>query len=227
MTPIGVLNSSSTLDMNNLLTATTILASAAISVFAAEGLKLLVPFRRWFNKSELQSWLAEHNADHLMTAAASESAAEQHAILDQPTGKLMGILQAASTYVLEGRTDERLLRSLAGQMLTSKDGPDDISTWIKNPDLPPSEDALRARDRLEALIERRLDALQARLEYRWMLRNKYATAAIAGVVGTFVYERTNITHDLLITVAFIGAVVLVAAVYSAVIENITKRRAVA
>jgi len=219
--PITPAMSTSAINIDDLITTTTILSGAIIAILVAEGIKILIPLRRWFNSAELRSWLSEDVMDRLMNAAASERAVERHAILQQPTPKLMGILQTTATYVLESRSDELLLRSLANVRLALTDSPDDVKLWMSA--TPRDETAFVARDRLEARIERRLDALQARLDYRWTLLNRYSTATVAWVVGSIVFRRT-IQNDLYLGLGCVAAVVLVAAVGSAVIENVARRR---
>ena len=206
-----------------LKTATAIASVAVIAVLAAEGLKILVPLRRWFMKREVELWLARDYFGVLIDAATGkEESPEQKALFDQPTPRLLGVIQNAAMILLDGKSEETVIRLLVGipsKTQANEQIDDDVRRWMFQGSLP-------ARDVLQARLERRLDALQARLEYRWTQTNKWISVIVAAAAGSIVFHNSFASNNL-VGLLYVGAVILIAAVLSALIENLGARRAAA
>jgi hypothetical protein len=206
-----------------LKTATAIASVAVIAVLAAEGLKILLPLRRWFMKREVESWLGSDYFGVLIAAATGkEESSEQKALFDQPTPRLLGVIQNAAMVLLDGKSEETVIRLLVGipsKTYANEQVDDDVRRWVFQESLP-------ARDVLQARLERRLDALQARLEYRWTQTNKWISVIVATAAAGIVFYNPFASNSF-VSLLYVGAVVLIAAVLSALIENLGARRTVA
>jgi hypothetical protein len=239
---------------DQLTIAIVIVSNAAVAVLIWNGIKTVLPLRRLINARELRLWTKkkkELSDGFLKVATADGQPAEQRALLGQPTPKLLGVLQTAAISILEARKDESLIRMLSGTELPEKPtdkapSPEalaDLTKWLQptTPPIPPSTqtgvspptspqtspEALEARDRLEARIDRRLDALQAMLEYQWMNINKALAPMVAALVASLSFVSTHLDLPWFVSTLHIIAVALVAAVFSAMVENIVAKRSAA
>jgi len=116
------------------------------------------------------------------------------ALFDQPVEKMMGQIQAAANVALEypNRYPD-LYRFLCHPVVapTREGETDDATVWALycariaiNAEVPDADakEAHQARVRLDNLARRRLDALQARIAFRWARLNQFLSVSLGAVI---------------------------------------------
>jgi hypothetical protein len=211
-------------------------AVGTISMAFLEFVKAITRARLHFHRYAISRWLRFAESDRafeeLMTLAAGgkENAAS---LFDQPSGKLMGQLQAAANVAL----DYPHMYKPLYEFLTSQPQPRipppkenaparDADTWRsfaeqlsrapasaeERPEfLATSRSGTQARARLGHLVARKLDSLQNWIEYRWARLNQFVSVALGAV---FFYVFLNTTPALrsesrfsLLAVAMLGGLI--------------------
>lgn len=212
-----------------------IVAVSVLAVLVVEGVKILFPTRARFHRGQLARWLCSHRPVRPRLRRGEELPELKdllyllgdddggRPVLQQPTAKLMALLQAVTVTVLDFPDRHRPLYEILTQ----------TNLWNEQEQRPPElwaqiqsvkdDRALAAREALDQLLERKLDALQAAMEYRWSHDNNRATAAVAGLLAAIYFTGSAI---LLSVTAVIGAV-FTAVVLGAVGRSVAERRGAA
>ncbi len=178
-------------------TALLLAAVAAVSMAFLELVKALSRARMFFHRRQIRGWIEDQAGkegrdrvwNELLTLSAGVPGNEG-ALFDQPTGKMMGQIQAAVNIALDFPTRYvalyDFLRAVPGGEPPDGDG----RRWMRftaakygftPEDSPPSPEAWPERDSRQAsaerallgnLVSRKLDALQTRIEYVWARANQ-------------------------------------------------------
>jgi len=203
---------------------------------------------RWLTKKARAR--KKRRRELIRAATADGRRLEQRALLGQPTPKILGVLQVTAAAILDSGDRQELLEILTGTQATAlKDEPsagvvpasepptpppptptapsiaDDLRTWLSSKASPkePNAQDMAARDRVELRMERRLDALQTSLDYRWGTFNKLYTSAFAAEAGLVSFGLQGAAGWS--GLAKIVAVVGVAAVFGAIADHLAARSA--
>lgn len=226
---------------------------AIITTIVVEGLKLFFPIRAMFHKHELLSWCAETGRLHYFRPLDSGLPAPMvnlfsllsgrgslTAVLEQSTPRLMALTQTIASNVLSNPDLAPALFDFLSESeeTTTPPRPDaamhneNAARWrvFVAHGVPDSPEALRIRDDFERLVERKLDALQARLEYRWARMNRYVTFAVAlylVIAVAALYDTGSlgtIRSSFISILAALVAVVVQELVRTAITERISGER---
>src|SRR5688500_9754243 len=149
-----------------------------------QGVKDMLPVRRWFHRAFVRAWLAHKARDHAAHAKREPcvdaalhdlielaTTGDAHALFDLPIEQLCAQASAAAAQSLDyPARHEDLLRCLAASA-----DPRDVEMVLRAPEQEPSEveapDAraalLDARTRVMHQVQRSIDALQIAAGYRW------------------------------------------------------------
>ncbi len=192
----------------NILAYALILATVAtITMTFLELLKVVLELRLKYHRRKLWNWI-QHAACReellLLTVAEVDSA---DALLDQPTDKMMGQIQAATNVAIDFpdvyphlfRFLTKMPTSVAAARETGRDGtsrpmddPSDATVWERFITKPAHDrqasyseaeiqEATRARARIDHFVARKLDAFQTKAEYEWARRNQYWAVGTAAL----------------------------------------------
>ncbi len=198
-------------------TALLLVAVATISMTFLELVKALSRARMFFHRRQIRGWIegqAKKKEDtdriwkELLTLAAGMPENES-ALFDQPTGKLMGQVQAAVNVALDFPTRYEALYDFL-RAAPGGDPPDgDGRRWMKftaakygfaPEDSPSSAGILPERDSRQAsaerallgnLVARKLDALQTRIEYLWARANQLLSVLMGAALLMYLLLQSN------------------------------------
>jgi hypothetical protein len=202
-------------------------AIGTVTMALLELIKALARWRKHFHRRQIEKWLATaaaRNAPHeqllLLAAGGSENA---DALYDQPTGKLMGQIQAAANVALDfperyksfydfittaprgddGGRDQRLWREFSTARMSGR------PRRASAADDAEARAATQARARLGNLVARKLDALQNAVEYKWARYNQAVSivggAALLAVI--FLRAKPDVSVDLMVLLSITGGMV--------------------
>ncbi|MDQ3169780.1 MAG: hypothetical protein M3Q55_06555, partial [Acidobacteriota bacterium] len=164
--------------------AISIAAIGLLAMALLQGVKDMLPVRRWFHRAFVRAWLEHKARAHAATASVTPRAdvaladlielattGDAHALFDLPIEQLCAQASAAAAQSLDyPARHEDLLRCLAASA-----DPRDVEMVLHAPEQEPSEvDAAHARaalvdarTRVMHQVQRSLDALQIAAGYRW------------------------------------------------------------
>ncbi len=187
--------------------AVVLAAVGTIAMAIIELVKAITWSRFYFHRGMVKSWTGNNPAvlgELLNLSAGGVEWAK--ALYDQPTGKMMGQLQAAANVTLDFPTVYPSLYNFLASGSAIVDGTSDQQKWMNfAPRLAqglPGEDAVRAafeaesrestqaRARLGNLVTRKLDAFQTRVEYVWARTNQTVAIATGGALFYYVLGQT-------------------------------------
>lgn len=137
-------------------------------------------------------------------------------LFDQPVEKMLGQVQAAANVALEYPTRyEHLYHFLCHPTGTPSLQPDDAEIWFRfnqraQGDVPDAaaKEAHQARVRLDNLVRRRLDALQARIAFRWARYNQFLSVSLgAAILWLALQSVPGINLVVAALLAFLGGMI--------------------
>lgn len=185
-------------------------AVGTITMALVELLKAVSRARLFFQRRMIAAWTGGSPAveSELLTLAAGgpDNAAT---LYDQPSGKMMGQIQAAANVALDFPTvypalygfltegsstvgpvaDRDRWKTFAARMARELPGPGAERTQLD----VEARESTQARARLGNLVTRRLDALQTRIEYRWARLNQ--TVAVVGGAALLYYALSTVAQS--------------------------------
>jgi hypothetical protein len=171
-------------------------AGGTITMALIELVKALSRGRLHFHRWMVERWVGHDAAvlDDLLSLAIGGSD-NASALYDQPTGKMLGQLQAAANLALDFPTVYPAFYDFLTAGAATRDNVNDRATWkdfaqkmtlgvptdsaAKAAFEQESRGGTQARARLGNLVTRKLDALQTKVEYVWARINQ-GVALIAG-----------------------------------------------
>jgi hypothetical protein len=198
-------------------TALLLVAVATVSMTFLELVKALSRARLYFHRWQIRSWIrtqAAKGADtdriwkELLILAAGIPENES-ALFDQPSGKLMGQIQAAVNVALDFPTRYAALYKFLRTPPDAEPPGDDGQLWMKftaaKYGFAPDDDAASAeplseRDSRRAsakraldgnLVARKLDALQTRIEYLWARANQLLSVLLGAFLLLYLLLQSN------------------------------------
>lgn len=196
-------------------------AVGTITMALLELVKSVLRARMFYHRMILHRWIHRVAAqdkdvdpdrvlDELLRLAVG-GRNDANALYDQPTAKMLGMIQAATNVALEFPAVYTALY----RFLTSGERGDQTTWWsfVKRTKAPPkpgpaTQEATRARARLGNLVARRLDAFQTRTEYWWARLNQVAATAAGAVFLLYVLNSQTVTDQLTVVVlALFGGLV--------------------
>lgn len=170
-------------------------AVGTITMALVELLKAVTRVRLFFQRRLITGWTGGSSAveSELLTLAAG-GPDNAVTLYDQPSGKMMGQIQAAANVALDfpavypslygfltdgssavgAVSDRDRWKAFAAKMAREMPGPGADRAQLD----AEARESTQARARLGNLVTRRLDALQTRIEYRWARLNQ--TVAVVG-----------------------------------------------
>lgn len=203
-------------------------AIGTISMALIELIKAVTRGRLIFHRLMVTRWVGSNTQvlDELLALAigGSENA---NALYDQPTGKMLGQLQAATNIALDFPTVYPALYSFLSAGSASVGQTTDEARWrsfapkiaqgvpadptAKAQFEADSRESTQARARLGNLVTRRLDAFQTRVEYRWARLNQTLAVIVGVLLSYYVLSTTqsvqNINSATLVAVSLLGGLV--------------------
>jgi hypothetical protein len=155
-------------------------AVATITMALLELVKAVSFARPLYHRFRLQRWLRGARAYEQLITLAVGGDAKPNALLDQPTNKMMGQVQAAVSVALDFPDRYSDLYSFLTD-LTGSDG----TVWREfcaaleagTPTDAQLTAATRARARIDHFVARKLDAFQTVTEYIWARANQFIAVA--------------------------------------------------
>jgi len=209
-------------------TALLLVAVATVSMTFLELVKALSRARLYFHRWQIRSWIrtqAAKGADtdriwkELLILAAGIPENES-ALFDQPSGKLMGQIQAAVNVALDFPTRYAALYKFLRAAPDDEPPGDDGQLWMRftaakygfAPDDAASAESLSERDSRRAsarraldgnLIARKLDALQTRIEYLWARANQLLSVLLGAFLLLYLLLQSN-AWDFTLQAAFMS-----------------------
>lgn len=197
-------------------------AGGTIAMALLELAKALTRFRLYYHRWIVQNWVGYKtpvlNETLNLAIGGSENA---KALYDQPTGKMLGQLQAAANLALDfpavypefydfltsgssaagGASDRDKWREFAPKMIQGvPTDPGEKAAYEKE-----ARESTQARARLGNLVTRKLDALQTRAEYIWARMNQGASLAIGWWFFYYVLGATPGAEKVNVTTKFVLA----------------------
>jgi hypothetical protein len=205
-------------------------AVATITMTFLELIKVLLNLRLQYHRRKIKDWLDDNKCLEellILTVAGVDSAG---ALFDQPTDKMLGQIQAATTIAIDFPAVYPKFYSFLTEMPSSKAAaeetggsgksstesqPTDSEVWrnfitqVNNTGQATVEDkvlqnATRARARIDHFVARKLDAFQTGTEYNWARFNQYLSVVLSAIVltGLLLHMQFNLLPALVL--AFFG-----------------------
>ena len=184
-------------------------AVGTITMALVELLKAVTRARLFFQRRMIAAWTGGSGAveSELLALAAGgpDSAAS---LYDQPSGKMMGQIQAAANVALDFPTVYPALYGFLTEGSSMVGATSDRDRWktfaARMSEAPPpagergavdvdARASTQARARLGNLVTRRLDALQTRIDYRWARLNQ--TVAVIGGAALLFYALSTVSQS--------------------------------
>ncbi len=206
--------------------AISIAAIGLLAMALLQGVKDMLPVRRWFHRAFVRAWLDHKARDHAAHAAHEPcvdaaladlielaTTGDAHALFDLPIEQLCAQASAAAAQSLDyPARHEDLLRCLAA----SADARD-LEIVLHAPEQEPSEvDAAHtraalvdARTRVMHQVQRSLDALQIAAGYRWKWYMQLAAFGFSyalTVAAVFAADDAGTVGERLMTAVPLGLV---------------------
>ena len=202
-------------------------AIGTVTMALLELIKALVRWRKRFHRGQSEKWLATagardalHDQLLLLAAGGKENA---DVLYDQPTGKLMGQIQAAANVALDFPERYKSFYDFITTAPRGDDGGKDQRLWrefstvrmsgrprrASAADDAEARAATQARARLGNLVARKLDALQNAIEYKWARYNQAVSVVGGAVLLAVILVRTpsEMSLGLMILVSITGGMV--------------------
>lgn len=195
-------------------------AIATITMALVELVKVVLRLRLIYHRRMVQDWLGDERRYEELLVLSVASVDSAGALFDQPTDRMMGQIQSATSVVMDfpmlypalyefltgEPASEAAARetSLAGRTHGTTS---DAAVWREfaarleevdgdsGPNAPPLKGigrATRARNRLDHFVTRRLDAFQTRTEYIWARMNQIASVLGAAIFILVLLTRSSI-----------------------------------
>ena len=191
--------------------AISIAAVGLLAMALLQGVKDMLPVRRWFHRAFVRAWLEHKAGTHAATAGVTPrvdaaladlielaTTGDAHALFDLPIEQLCGQASAAAAQGLDyPARHEDLLRCLAASA-----DPRDVDLVLRAPEQEPSDvgaaDGARAalidaRTRVMHQVQRSLDALQIAAGFRWKWYMQLAAFAFSYAVTAVAVLASNET----------------------------------
>lgn len=187
-------------------------AIGTITMALIELVKALLSWRQRFHRRRITRWLhtaPDPQAAHMQLLLLAAGGAENADVLyDQPTGKLMGQIQAAANVALDFPTRYRAFYDFLTATPQAREGAQDQRLWREFSEARMSErrratraddtqarSAAQARARLGNLVARKLDALQNKIEYDWARYNQASSVISGGILlGAILLHEKPLMH---------------------------------
>ena len=202
-------------------------AIGTVTMALLELIKALARWRKRFHRRQIANWLATattraalHDQLLLLAAGGTENA---DVLYDQPTGKLMGQIQAAANVALDFPERYKSFYDFITTAPRGDDGGKDQRAWREfsvarmsgRPRRASAADdvearaATQARARLGNLVARKLDALQNAIEYKWARYNQAVSVVGGAALLAIILLRTpsEMSLGLMILVSITGGMV--------------------
>ena len=207
--------------------AISIAAVGLLAMALLQGVKDMLPVRRWFHHAFVRAWLEHKARAHAATAGVTPRAdvalddlielattGDAHALFDLPIEQLCGQASAAAAQGLDyPARHEDLLRCLAASA-----DPRDVDLVLHAPEQEPADvDAagaaraalVDARTRVMHQVQRSLDALQIAAGFRWKWYMQLAAFGLSYTVtaiAVFAAEEAGTIGDRLMLAVPLGLV---------------------
>ena len=197
-----------------------LVAVATVSMTFLELIKALSRVRLFFHRRLIRRWIEDRAGKNgvgervwreLLTLAAG-GPENEGVLFDQPTGKMMGQIQAAVNIALDFPAVYQslydFLRAVPGGEPPDGDGrrwmrfaaakygfaPDDPAISAGLPSDRDSRQAAADRALIGNLVSRKLDALQTRIEYLWARSNQLLSVLLGAALLLFLLGHANGGH---------------------------------
>ena len=224
-------------------------AIGTITMALIELLKGVTTARMFFHRYMVKTWIQKYTSNAKTAAAtlnellnlAAGGKNNANVLYDQPTGKMLGQIQAASNVALDFPSHYPAFYRLLAMVPGDAGSKADCDTWqgfcdsqlgaqARKPsktDEAEARDASQARARLGNLVARKLDALQTKIEYWWARLNQLlAVAGGAGFLAYVLYQQSqDITINLVVLSLFGGLVAPFAKDVVTALSGLRARRA--
>lgn len=185
-------------------------AVGTVTMALVELLKAVCRVRLIFQRRMIAGWIGESQAvESELLALAAGGRENASTLYDQPSGKMLGQIQAAATVALDFPTVYPALYGFLTEGSAAVGAVADRDRWKafaarmarEGPAAGADRAALdaearestQARARIGNLVTRRLDALQTRIEYRWARLNQ--TVAVVGGAALLYYGLSTFSQS--------------------------------
>ncbi len=209
-------------------------ALGTMSMALIEFAKAVSRFRLHFNRRLVRKWFGTDDAAYgdMLVLAIGDGTSDA-VLLDQPSEKVLGQMQAAANIALDFPTNyPGFYQFITRPPVRAETSPalaavvDDQGRWREFATKAAAEpasfaaegeggkevrDATQARARLGHLVARRLDALQADLEYRWARINQLAGVVLGASLFLYAMKVSSASKELgwipLVAIALVAGLI--------------------